>query len=62
MVREKAERLEMRVSVEFLGKIDDWRRKQPDLPSRAEAIRQLVELGLIRRPTRRAASVKNPRR
>jgi hypothetical protein len=26
--------------------IDAWRRKQPDLPSRSEAIRRLVELGL----------------
>jgi hypothetical protein len=26
--------------------IDEWRRKQPDLPSRSEAIRRLVELGL----------------
>jgi hypothetical protein len=31
---------------ELLSGIDDWRRKQPDLPSRAEAIRRLVELGL----------------
>jgi hypothetical protein len=26
--------------------IDEWRRKQQDLPSRSEAIRRLVELGL----------------
>ena len=26
--------------------IDEWRRRQPDLPSRSEAIRRLVELGL----------------
>ena len=26
--------------------LDDWRRQQEDLPSRAEAIRRLVELGL----------------
>jgi hypothetical protein len=26
--------------------IDEWRRKQADLPSRSEAIRRLVELGL----------------
>jgi len=26
--------------------IDEWRRKQDDLPSRSEAIRRLVELGL----------------
>jgi hypothetical protein len=26
--------------------IDNWRRKQDDLPGRPEAIRRLVELGL----------------
>ncbi|MBP1297481.1 hypothetical protein JOH49_007234 [Bradyrhizobium elkanii] len=36
----------MRVSDEFLKAIDAWRRKQEDEPSRAEAIRRLVELGL----------------
>ena len=36
----------MRVEPEALARIDDWRRKQTDLPSRAEAIRRLVELGL----------------
>jgi hypothetical protein len=29
-----------------LAAIDEWRRKQADLPSRSEAIRQLLELGL----------------
>jgi hypothetical protein len=38
--------LQMRVSKAFLKSIDDWRRRQPDLPSRAAAIRRLVELGL----------------
>ena len=36
---------QMRVSDEFLRVLDDWRRRQKDLPSRAEAIRRLVELG-----------------
>jgi transcriptional regulator with XRE-family HTH domain len=36
----------MRFSEAFLKSIDDWRRKQSDLPSRAAAIRRLVELGL----------------
>jgi len=36
----------MRVSEDFLRAIDDWRRKQPDLPSRAEAIRRLVDKAL----------------
>jgi len=30
----------------MLADIDDWRRKQPDLPTRATAIRRLAELGL----------------
>lgn len=29
-----------------LEAIDEWRRQRPDLPSRAAAIRRLVELGL----------------
>jgi hypothetical protein len=29
-----------------LEAIDEWRRNQPDLPARPEAIRRLVELGL----------------
>ena len=37
---------QMRTSEEFLRAVDDWRRQQPDLPSRAEAIRRLVEAGL----------------
>jgi len=36
----------MRVSEDFLKLIDDWRRQQQDIPSRAEAIRFLVEQGL----------------
>jgi hypothetical protein len=31
-----------------LAEIDAWRRGQPDLPSRTEAIRRLVELGLAK--------------
>ena len=37
---------QMRVSEDFLKAIDKWRAKQDDLPSRAEAIRRLVDLGL----------------
>ena len=40
------ERYELRLPADFFKPIDDWRRKQEDLPSRAEAIRRLVELGL----------------
>ena len=37
---------QMRVSEGFLRTVDDWRRRQRDLPSRAEAIRRLVELAV----------------
>ena len=37
---------QMRASPEFLKSVDKWRAKQEDKPSRAEAIRRLVELGL----------------
>ncbi len=36
----------VRVDEEFLKLIDAWRKKQDDLPSRPEAIRRLVEIGL----------------
>jgi hypothetical protein len=35
---------QMRVSEAFLRTVDDWRRAQTDLPSRAEAIRRMVEI------------------
>jgi hypothetical protein len=37
---------QMRASDEFLRQIDQWRREQLDIPSRSEAIRRLIELGL----------------
>ena len=37
---------QMRTSAAFLRRIDDWRRLQPDIPSRAEAIRRLIDQGL----------------
>jgi hypothetical protein len=36
----------MRWQEPTLKAVDDWRREQPDLPSRTEAIRRLVEQGL----------------
>ena len=37
---------QMRVSEDFLRRIDDWRRRQPDILARAEAIRRLIDQGL----------------
>ena len=34
------------IAAAVLVPIDEWRRQQTDLPSRTEAIRRLVELGL----------------
>ncbi|MCG6112881.1 MAG: YfbU family protein [Paracoccus sp.] len=42
----KTERFEMRLDEGLLEKIDNWRERQNQQPSRAEAIRTLVELGL----------------
>ena len=46
VIDEKSERFEMRVSASFLKMFDDWRKRQPELPSRAEAIRRLITLGM----------------
>jgi hypothetical protein len=35
-----------RLSDEFIANVDEWRAEQDDDPSRSEAIRRLVELGL----------------
>lgn len=42
----KSVRLNLVVAPSQVTAIDEWRRAQPDLPSRSEAIRKLVELGL----------------
>jgi hypothetical protein len=39
-------RLQLIAPVDWLKRIDAWRRHQPNLPSRSEAIRTLVERGL----------------
>ena len=36
----------VRVDPDLLKRLDDWRRKQEDVPTRPEAIRRLVEVGL----------------
>ena len=46
MALEHDKLFQMRASAEWLRRVDDWRRTQPDIPSRAEAIRRLVDAGL----------------
>lgn len=43
---EATKRVGMVVPASWLRKIDDWRRKQPDLPNQSEAIRTLVDQAL----------------
>ena len=38
--------LQMWVSAAYLKSIDEWRRHQPDLPPRSEAIRRLTAIAL----------------
>lgn len=41
-----AERFEMRIDSELLERLDSWRGGEEDTPSRAEAVRRLLEAGL----------------
>ncbi len=41
-----SERFEMRLGASVLQSVDAWRIRQEDLPSRAEAIRRLIDAGL----------------
>jgi len=45
-MQQKTERFEMRLDQGTLDQMDKWRSSQSDLPSRAEAVRRLIELGL----------------
>jgi hypothetical protein len=41
-----SEAVTVRLRSEVIARIDDWRRDQPDLPGRPEAIRRLVDAAL----------------
>ena len=43
----RTERFEMRLTPDTLREVDQWRAKLPSLPSRAEAVRQLIDVGLL---------------
>jgi metal-responsive CopG/Arc/MetJ family transcriptional regulator len=47
------QRIQLVISKGLVRQIDEWRRRQPDLPSRSEAIRRLVEAGLKGKPNER---------
>ena len=42
----KPDRFELRTNAPFSDQIEEWRRRQPRIPSRSEAIRQLVAIAL----------------
>jgi metal-responsive CopG/Arc/MetJ family transcriptional regulator len=46
-------RFEIRLPVDFLETVDDWRRTQAPIPNRSEAIRQLAAIGLRAEERRR---------
>lgn len=50
----KTERFELRLETEFLGRIDEWRASEGDLPSRSEAVRRLAIVGLNTKVARQA--------
>ena len=43
----RTERFEMRLDRATIEQLDQWRASQPELPSRAEAVRRLVHAGLL---------------
>jgi hypothetical protein len=43
---DEVQRLQMVVPVKWAKKVDEWRRREPDLPNLSEAIRRLVDMGL----------------
>jgi hypothetical protein len=55
-MNEKPSTLGMRLAKSFLKTVDEWRRKQKDHPSRAKAIRRLVDRGLANQPPARQLS------
>jgi hypothetical protein len=42
--------MQLYATEEFIAALDEWRREQPDLPNRSEAIRRIVEQVLPRKP------------
>lgn len=49
-----------RFQATLLEAVDEWRKKQPDLPTRPEAVRRLVEIGMAGRPPKRRPGAQSP--
>jgi len=44
------ERVQIVAPASWVARVEEWRRTQPKIPSRSDAIRQLVEIGLGAKP------------
>jgi len=53
-------RFEMAMDVKTLSIVDEWRRFQPDIPSRSEAVRRLVALAAVKTCSRCGGSGREP--
>jgi hypothetical protein len=42
----QGKRVEIRLNAALVAAVDEWRRQQPDLPPRAEAVVRLMEMSL----------------
>ena len=58
----KTERFEMRLDSDLIGRVDEWRDAQEDRPSRAEAMRRLLEAGLSHFGSSEALQLDKPQR
>jgi hypothetical protein len=60
MAEQLDQRIQLVISKGLVREIDEWRRLQPDLPNRSEAIRRLVDAGLkglaSKRPNRKRSN------
>lgn len=45
-IDDEVRRLNVVASVSLIKRIDEWRRREPDIPNISESIRRLLELGL----------------
>jgi len=52
-------RFELRLSSELMDALDEWRRQQPDLPNRTEALRRIIETVVM--PNRQGGTTRKRR-
>ena len=51
----ETERLQIVAPSSWVQRVEEWRRAQPKIPSRSDAIRQLVDAGLLARKGKKRA-------